>query len=64
LAGCIAPHSGANSGFPNLVLARDAKAERRRLRLLEEWKRKELRRTPFAILDDPPDELRPKNRRK
>ena len=46
------------------MLARDAKAERRRLRLLEEWKRKELRRTPFAILDDPPDELRPKNRRK
>ena len=45
-------------GFPNLVLARAAKAEKRRLRLLEEWKREELQRTPFAILDEPPDELR------
>jgi hypothetical protein len=49
-------------GFPNLELARNAKAERRRLRLLEEWKRKELRRTPFALLDDPPPELSPVKR--
>jgi hypothetical protein len=40
--------------FPNLVLARAAKAKQRRLRLLEEWKREELQRTPFAILDQPP----------
>src|SRR5262245_37204446 len=33
-------------------------------RLLEEWKREELRRTPFALLDDPPEELRPKKGRK
>lgn len=45
-------------GFPNLVRARDAKAEKRRLRRLKEWKRKELR-TPFAILD----ERRPNYRR-
>jgi hypothetical protein len=51
-------------GFPNLVRARAAKAEKRRLRLLEEWKRDELRRTPFALLDDPPEELRPKKGRK
>jgi hypothetical protein len=47
-------------GFPNLVCARAAKADNRRLRLLEEWKRKELQRAPFAILDEPPGELRPK----
>jgi hypothetical protein len=35
-------------GFPNLVGARVAKANKRRLRLLEEWKRKELQRTPGA----------------
>jgi hypothetical protein len=46
-------------GFPNLVLARDAKAEKRRQRNLEEWKREELRRTPFALLDEPPPELAP-----
>jgi len=51
-------------GFPNLVRARAAKAEKRRLRLLEEWKREELRRTPFAILDEPPAELRPTKWRK
>ena len=34
-------------------------AEKVRLRRIEEWKREELKRTPFAILDDPPDELRP-----
>ena len=50
-------------GFSNLVLARAAKAEKRRLRLLEEWKREALRRTPFAILDGPPGELRPKKGR-
>jgi hypothetical protein len=46
-----------------LVGARVAKANKRRLRLLEEWKREELRRTPFAILDEPPEELRPKKGR-
>jgi hypothetical protein len=40
-------------GFSNLVLARAAKANKRRLRLLEEWRQQELRRTPFAILDEP-----------
>ena len=43
-------------GFPNLVRARAAKANKRRLRLLEEWEREELKRTPFAILDEPPPE--------
>jgi hypothetical protein len=47
-------------GFPNLVLARAAKAEKRRLRLIEEWKQKERKRTPFGNLDDIPAELRPK----
>ena len=47
-----------------MVRARAAKAEKRRLRLLEEWKREELRRTPFAILDEPPAELRPTKWRK
>ena len=46
-------------GFPNLVLARAALANKVRLRRLEEWKREQLRRTPFAILDEPPAELRP-----
>jgi hypothetical protein len=46
-------------GFPNLVLARAAKAEKRRLRKLEEWKQQELRRMPFALLDNPPPELAP-----
>jgi len=36
-----------------------ALANRVRLRRLEEGKREELRRTPFAILDKPPAELRP-----
>ena len=45
-------------GFPNLVLARAAKTKKRRQRKLEEWKREELRRTPYALLDDPPPELR------
>jgi hypothetical protein len=45
------------------VRARAAKAEKNRLRKLEEWKRAELRRTPFAALDDVPAELRPKPRR-
>jgi hypothetical protein len=44
-------------GFPNLVHTRAAKANKRRLRLLEEWKRRELQRTPFAIPDEAPDEL-------
>ena len=46
-------------GFPNLVLARAAKAEKRRKRKLEEWKQEERRRTPFALLDNPPSELAP-----
>ena len=33
-------------------------ANKVRLRKLEEWRRAELERTPFALLDDPPDELR------
>jgi hypothetical protein len=36
------------------VLARAAKADKRRLRLLEEWKREELKRSPFALLDEVP----------
>jgi hypothetical protein len=33
--------------------------------LLEDWKQEELRRTTlFAILDEPPGELRPKKGRK
>lgn len=47
----------SQQGFPNLVLAREAKAEKRRQRKLEEWKREELKRTPFALLDEPPAEL-------
>jgi hypothetical protein len=49
---------------PELGSRTVAKANKRRLRQLEEWKRKELQRTPFAILDEPPEELRPKNGRK
>ena len=49
-------------GFPNLVRARAALTYKVRLRRLEEWKRKELRRTPFAILDEPPPELSPVKR--
>ena len=51
-------------GFPNLVRARAALANKVRLRRLEEWKREELKRTPFALLHDPPAELRPKKGRK
>jgi hypothetical protein len=40
-----------------LVRARAALADKVKLRLLEEWKREELKRTPFAILDGPPPEL-------
>jgi hypothetical protein len=49
-------------GFPNLVRARAALANKVRQRKLEEWKREELRRTPFAILDEPPPELFPVKR--
>ena len=49
-------------GFPNLVRARAALANKVRLRRLEEWKREELQRTPFAILDEPPPELFPVKR--
>ena len=45
-----------------MVLARAAKANKRRLRLLEEWKQEELKRTPFAILDEQPPELSPVKR--
>lgn len=37
--------------------ARAALANKVRLRLLKEWKQQELKRTPFALLDDPPAEL-------
>ena len=50
-------------GFPNLVRARTALANKVRLRRLEEWKREELRRAPFAILAEPPAELRPTEER-
>jgi len=46
-------------GFPNLVRARAVRTNKRRLRLLEEWKRRELERTPYALLNDPPPELAP-----
>jgi hypothetical protein len=46
------------------VLARAAKAKKREERLASEWKREELRRTPFAILEQPPGELRPRRGRK
>ena len=49
-------------GFPNLVRARAALANKVRLHRLEEWKREELKRTPFAILDEPPPELSPVKR--
>jgi hypothetical protein len=41
------------------VRARAALANKVRLRRLEEWKREELKRTPFAILDEPPPDLSP-----
>ena len=49
-------------GFPNLVRARAALANKVRLRRLEQWKQEELRRTRFAILDEPPPELAPVKR--
>ena len=48
-------------GFPNLALAREARWGGHKL---EQWKQEELRRTPFAILDEPPGGLRTKNGRK
>jgi hypothetical protein len=50
----------AQQDYPNLVRARAALAEKVRQRRLEEWKRAELKRTPYANLDDVPEELRPK----
>ena len=47
-----------------MVRARTAKAEKRRQRLLGQWQREKLKRTPFALLDDPPEELRPTKGRK
>lgn len=41
-------------GFPNLVLARAAKAKKREQRLAVERKREALKRNPFAMLDDLP----------
>lgn len=50
-------------GFPNLALAREARWGKPGTRRLEEWKRKELERTPYALLDDPPPELRPQRKK-
>lgn len=50
----------SQQGYPNLVRARAARAEKVRQRKLEEWKRAELKRTPYALLDDPSRELRPR----
>jgi hypothetical protein len=50
-------------GFPNLARARIARWEPRRLEKLEEWKREELQRTRYALLDNPPEELRPVKQR-
>jgi hypothetical protein len=47
----------ATQDFPNLVRTRAAMARKREQRKLEEWQREELKRTPFAILDEPPPEL-------
>jgi hypothetical protein len=44
----------APGGFPNCALAREAWRRMRRELLLEQWKREELRRTPFAVFDRPP----------
>jgi len=44
-------------GFPNLERAPAARTNKRKQRQLEEWKQQELKRTPFALLDDPPAEL-------
>ena len=41
------------------MLARAAKAEKRRQRKLKEWKQQELKRTSFALLDEPSPELAP-----
>ena len=48
----------AQQGYPNLVRARAALAEKVRLHRLEEWRKRERERTPYALLDDPPAELR------
>src|SRR5215469_10842895 len=62
-AGRNAPPSGAH-GFSNLFRPRAALANKVRVRRLEEWKQKKLQRTPFAIPDEPLDDLRPKRGRK
>jgi len=49
-------------GFPNLVRARAAWARMREQRRLHERRREELKRTPFAILHEPPPELSPVKR--
>jgi hypothetical protein len=51
-------------GFPNLLRARVVKANGAGCACSEKWKREELQRTPFAILDEPPSELGPKKGRK
>jgi hypothetical protein len=39
-------------GFPNCARARAVWRKQRHELLLEQWKREEQRRTPFAVLDD------------
>ena len=41
-------------GFPNCALARAAWCRQRGKLLLEQWKREELKRSPFALLDEVP----------
>jgi hypothetical protein len=41
-------------GFPNCARARTAWRRQRHELLLKQWEREELRRTPHALLDDPP----------
>jgi hypothetical protein len=41
-------------GFPNCERARAAWRRQRHELLLEQWKREELRRSPFVLLNDPP----------
>jgi hypothetical protein len=44
----------AQTCFPEPGAGTGCQSQQRRLRLLEEWKREELQRTPFAILDELP----------
>ena len=47
-------------GFPKLGQARAVHWEPRRLEKLKEWKQEKRKRTPLALLHDPPAELRPR----